>query len=348
MHLKRLSLILLPALVAVAACSKNYTGYVPDESMVFSAVASHSVKSIITTTNYPLDEPFAVEAVYYPHWQSTGGSRFMSGEIVEYHFEDATWRPRHDYYWPQNGSLVFYAGSPILPEVTFSTEHGVEADWSIPSGEDTQTDFCYAKAVEDCAAHPVSVPVVFNHALSQICFKARTQANYSYSRTEDNMIQANVITTVLDSVKLRGVISRAQFTQEPLGWTHDLSETAEYVVYRSEEGLPLHCDRYDTPILYSLSTMLLIPQKLRDEIIIEEWHHEVVRSSITDSVTKEIVSDETYTVPYNSSLHLSDYCTEWLMDFKYTFRIAVGQDSTEITSAVTDWTETKEIIIGDE
>ncbi len=345
--LRRLSQILLLAL-AVEACSKNYAGYVPDESLVFSAVASHSVKSIITTTNYPLDEPFVVEAVYYPDWQDKSSSCFMSGETVEYYFEEATWKPRREYYWPNSGSLVFYAGSPILPQMTFSTEHGVEAEWSITTDKDTQTDLCYAKVETDCSSHPAAVPVVFNHALSQICFKARTQANYSYSRTEGNLIQANVITTVLDSVKIRGVISKGHFTQEPLGWELDTFDSAEYTIFRSTEGLPLHCDRYDAPTLYPLSTLLLIPQVLYQDVILDEWHHMVIRTSITDSETKEIVSDETYTLPCFHSLHLADYCQEWLMDFKYTFRIAVGQDDTEISSAVTDWTETKELIIGDE
>ena len=345
--LRRLSQILLLTTL-VAACSKNYAGYVPDDSLVFSAVASHSVKSIITTTNYPLDEPFAVDAVYYPDRQDGPGSCFMSGEAVEYYFEEATWKPRHEYFWPSRGTLVFYAGSPILPQVTFSTEHGIEADWEIPSDEYTQTDLCYAKVEADCSAHPASVPVVFNHALSQICFKARTQANYSYSRTEGNLIQANVITTVLDSVKIRGVISKGHFTQEPLGWKLDTFESAEYTVFRSEEGLPLHCDRYDTPTLYPLATMLLLPQVLYQDVVLEEWHHLVVRSSVTDTTTKQIVSDDTYTLPGYGSIHLADYCREWLMDFKYTFRLAVGQDVTEVSSAVTDWTETKELIIGDE
>ena len=345
--IKRLSQILLLALV-VEACSQNYTGYVPDERLVFSAVASHTVKSIITTTNYPLDEPFAVEAVHYPNWQDDPGKSFMSRETVDYYFEEAIWKPRHEYYWPDSGSMVFYAGSPILPQVTFSVEHGVEADWNILTDEDTQTDLCYAKVEEDCAAHPAAVPLVFNHALSQICFKARTQANYSYSRTEGNLIQANVITTVLDSVKIHGVISKGHFTQEPLGWQLETFESADYTVYRNDEGLPLHCDRYDTPTLYPLSTMLLIPQVLYQDIVLEEWHHMVIRSSITDSTTKEKVSDETYIAPYHHTIHLADYCRQWLMDFKYTFRIAVGQSPTEITSAVTDWTETKELIIGDE
>lgn len=346
---RRLSRILLLILVTASSCAKNYTGYVPDESMVFSAVASHSVKSIITTTNYPLDEPFVVEAVYYPDGLDKPGRPFMSSEKVEYYFEEATWKPFHEYTWPKKGSLVFYAGSPIVPQLTISAERGVEADWSIATDEETQTDLCFAKVTENCNAHSAAVPIVFNHALSQICFKARTQANYSYSRINGDQIQANVITTVLDSVKIRGIVSKGHFSQEQHAWLYDTSEKAEYLVYRNtEEGLPLHCDRYEIPIIYPLSTMLLIPQTLSHEAELEEWHHMVVRTSITDSNTKEIVSDMTYTVPGNSVLSIADVCKEWLMDFKYTFRVSVGVENAYMAAAVTDWTETKEIIIGDE
>ena len=343
---KRLSYILL--LMLVASCSKNYTGYVPDDPLMFSAVASHSVKSIITTTNYPLDEPFVVEAVYYPNGLDKPGNPFMSGEKVDYFFEDAIWKPYHEYYWPEKGTLVFYAGSPILPQVTVDPEYGVEADWAIPSDEDTQTDLCFAKASEDCAKHPSAVPIVFNHALSQICFKARTQKNLSYSRTEDNMIQANVITVVLDSVKVRGIVSKGHFSQVPLGWTLDPSETAEYVVFRSDEGLELHTDRYESPILYPLSTKLLIPQILSADAELEEWHHFNVRTSITDATTKEIVSDMTYSVPGSTVTSLASCCKEWRMDYKHTFRITVGTEKTDLAMATTVWTETKELIIGDE
>ena len=75
-----------------------------------------------------------------------------------------------------------------------------------------------------------------------------------------------------------------------------------------------------------------------------------VRSSVTDLTTGEIISDQTYNIPKTSSRPLTKVCDRWKMDYKYTFRIAVGQeeDDTELTLAVTDWTETKEIILGDE
>lgn len=119
-------------------------------------------------------------------------------------------------------------------------------------------------------------------------------------------------------------------------------------MYKNEEGLELRCDRYDNPIFTVLSSMLLLPQPMTMAAYIEEWHHIIVRSSITDINTGKIVSDVTNIFHKSARLPLMLKCEAWETDFKYTFRVAVGLEDTELAMAVTDWTETKEIIIGDE
>ena len=314
--------------------------------MVFSAIASHSTKSIITTTNYPLDQPFVVKAVHYP--QDRESSVFMDRQLVSYSFEDALWKPGRDHFWPQDGTITFYAASPDVPEVQITEEDGLVASWSIATEEQTQTDLCYGEVRENCHAHSAIVPIVFSHALSQICFKARTLRNNSYSRQEDNLIQANVITVMLDSVKIGGIVSKGTFTQKRRSWELEPGSTAEYLVYKNEEGLELKCDRYDTPLFTVLNSMLLIPQPMTMGAYIQEWHHVIVRSSITDANTGTIISDNTNILHRSARLPLIFKCEAWETDFKYTFRIAVGLEDTELAMAVTDWTETKEIIIGDE
>ena len=339
---RRLSYIFLWTLAALAACTKNVIDLTDPEPMVFSATASHSTKSIITTTNYPLDEPFVIEAVH----ERSGV--YMDSQTVSYDFSSTLWKTQEDFLWPLEGHISFYAGSPIVPGLTLTPENGVVAEWSIPDTSATQTDLCYAEAHEDCAMHSAAVPIVFSHALSQICFKARTIKDYSYSRRADNLIQANIITVVLDSVKIGGIVSKGTFTQKPKSWKLDADATTEYLVYKNEDGLELKCDRYDAPIVSLLSNMLLLPQTLGAEACLEEWHHMVIRSSVTDVNTGEIVSDTTTTLPRSSKLALRKYCLIWEPDFKYTFHVAVGMEDTEIATAFTDWTETKEIIIGDE
>ena len=319
--------------------------------MVFSAVASHSVKTIITTTNYPLDEPFIVEAVHYPDGNTdSADSILINKEAVRYSFEETLWRSDGEHYWPQKGKLIFYAGSPILPQVTINKDTGVEADWSIPTEAETETDLCFARTVENCEMHSSMVPVVFNHALSQICFKARTVKNYAFSSTEGNLVQANKIDIVLDSVKIHGIVSKGHFTQRPRGWTYELADTVSYTVFNKEGGCPLKVDRYDNPELNEIGKVLLIPQTLSENATLEEWHHAEIRTSLTNTSTGEIVSDNSYTISKTSTIPIANHCERWIMDFKYTLRLSVGidDDKSTLAVAVTDWTETKEIILGDE
>ena len=357
--LKKLSVISLLAL-AFAACTRS-TNYTPDpDVMEFSAVASHTdatasssthqLKSgIITTTNYPVDVPFVVEAVLYdPAKGVDSGESFMHTEKLSYSSENGKWMPEEERHWPAKGNLLFYAGSPILPNVSVGVGNGVTADWSIPTEADTQVDLCFSKVIENCESHSTAVPFVFRHALSLISVKARTLKQYSFSRSEGNLIQSNVITVVLDSVKIGGILSKGHFTQDPAKWVVDNDSATQYVVYRSESGLELGCNRYDSPILYELTKMLLVPQTLSPDAAFYEWHHIVIRSSITNTDTGKIVFDETYTLPKSSVLPIKKICDRWVMDYKYTFRIAVGQEDSELTIAVTDWTESKEIILGDE
>ena len=341
----RLPVILL-LICALAGCTVNTHEPEQLDSLVFSAVASHSTKAIISTTNYPLDVAFVVEAVHYPG--GTGeGKPFMTAEQVEYDSHEGLWKTKEIYFWPRNGKIVFYAGSPASA-VSISAERGVEADWSIPDENHASTDLCFAEVEEPCKGHSAVVPIVFTHALSQVCFKARTLRHYSNSQTADNLIQSNIITVVLDSVKIGGIASEGHFSQIPLSWKPDAGSATEYVVYNNKEGKILQCDRYDNPVLTHLNTMLLLPQTISGAAYIEEWHHCRVRTSITDSDTGEIVSDETYTVPKSSVTALAGQSKLWAPGYKFTYRIAVGLEDTVISTAVTDWTETNEIIPGDE
>lgn len=342
MTLRLSSALLVSSALALASCTVNISDPAETEAMVFSAVASHSTRGIIATTNYPVDEPFMVEAVH-------SGKPFMSGEKVQYDSAQGIWKTEEDFMWPLNGTIVFYAASPILPQISISPEKGVEADWSITTDAEAETDLCFALAEEPCKSHTAVVPIVFSHALSQICFKARSQRHYSSSQTAGNLIQANVITIILDSVKIGGIISEGHFTQNPYWWETDSSKTADYTIYSDKEGQILRVDRYDNPILSHLKTMLLIPQTLPKSAYIEEWHHGTVRTSITDKSTGNIVKDTTYVIPKHERIPLAKYCEKWVPDYKFTFRIAVGlEENTVISTAVTDWTETKEIILGDE
>ena len=343
---KRSALILMSLALLAASCTVNTLDPVPGDKMVFSAVASHTdSKCIISTTTYPVDLPFVVEAVHYPEGtENDWDNVYISGAKVEYDAENAWWQPEEEFLWPREGEVVFYAASPAIPDIHISPEKGVEADWSIRSFEEAQVDLCYAKTTEKCKMHSAVIPIVFDHALTQVCIKVRPLKQYSSQLVSDNLLQSDEITVVLDSVKITGIFSEGHFIQEPAQWVNCTS-ISDYTIFNDPAGLQLECDKQSTPVLTPLKPLLLIPQLLPQNARIEEWHHAVVHSKLTNLTDGSIVGDVTYDIPGEASIPIWTCCQKWLADYKYTFRLAVGLEDSILSLAVTDWVETREIIL---
>lgn len=343
---KRFAIILMFAL-ALASCTVNTRYSTPGDRMVFTAVASHS-RCIIGTTYYPTNIPFVVEAVHYPEgldkdWEDI----YIAEATVEYDKDNAWWQSEDEFYWPQMGDVVFYAASPAVPKINISPDKGLETDWSIHSFEEAQVDLCFAKTVENCSRHSALIPIVFSHALTQVCVKVRPLKQYSKLLISDNLLQTDEITVVLDSLKINGILCDGHFTQEPLTWTTRPGTTANYTIFNDPAGLALECDSQNSPVLTPLKPLLLIPQVLPDDATIEEWHHTVVHSTLKDITTGAIITDLSYTVPASASYPIWSCCQKWLSNYKYTFRLTIGMESEDgsLSLAVTDWVETSEIIL---
>lgn len=343
---KRFAPLLTFVALLAAACTVNTRYPQPGDRMVFSAVASHTTaRCIIGTTYYPTDIPFVVEAVHYPEGiENDWDNVYMSGTRVEYIKENAWWQPEEEFLWPREGAVVFYAASPALPTIHISPEKGVETEWSIHTFNEAQVDLCYAKTVENCKQHTAITPIVFDHALTQVCIKVRPLKQYSKLLISDNLLQTDQITVVVDSVKISGILSEGHFTQEPFNWVN-YTTINDYTIFNDPSGLVLECDSQNSPVLTPLDPLLLIPQLLPENARIEEWHRTVVHSTLTDMTTGELLQDMSYEVPGEASIPIWTCCQKWLADYKYTFRLAVGLENSVLSLAVTDWIETQEIIL---
>ena len=86
--------------MVLSSCAKNVINSVDPDPMVFSALASHSTKGIITTTSYPLDEPFVVKAVHYPKGLETAESTVLINQkTVQYDFDNGLWKTDDTYMY---------------------------------------------------------------------------------------------------------------------------------------------------------------------------------------------------------------------------------------------------------
>jgi len=332
------------ALLLAAACTHGEGDEAQPQNLVFTAVASHTSKSIITTTTYPQDRPFRVDALYSrgDAYASEVSSYFFHDEVVRYEADVNCWRTVEDYLWPENGILEFFAFSPCSLEATIDNKGGVVADFAINNLEDAQIDFCHAHSFESCSQHPASVPIVFNHALTQLCFKVKMVRNHSSHVEVDDLVQDNEVTIALDSMRIRNVLTEGHFTQIPLQWTVDEESVKDFWLHKGPSVL-LGYDSLGLPAASELATVLAIPQEINDNMILDEWHTVHVKSTLYDKSTEETSVTE-YDVKRSSSLYVRDVCRSWDIENKYTFRYVVGVNPGDenMSVAVTDWTETKE------
>ena len=214
--MKKTQLILAAAaLVAFASCSNlEPVNQTKDNEIGFRAVtrvATRANNAIISGTTYGTDNTFNVwgwqsQVGDYSEFSDDDASNFMSNLTIEWTKGRANdraeaWRNADNYYyWPFTGRISFLAVHPT--EVAGSVTAGWDetnvapkaaiADYTISASNDS-TDLMFATA--EGARQADALPTVFKHALSQIQFRVRTDADYTLDGVEFK----------IDSVKINDI-----------------------------------------------------------------------------------------------------------------------------------------------
>ena len=312
----------------------------------FTAVVSHTTKSIIATTSYPQDRPFVVDALLSQSGTSGEPASYLfRAETASYDSDMASWKTAEDYRWPESGILEFYAYSPASQEATIDSENGVVADIAIKDMEDAQNDFCYAYSSEHCSGHPVTVPLVFSHALTQVAFKVKLQRNYESRVDTGDLLQENAFTVSLDSMRVRGLLTEGHFVQTPFSWTPVEGSYRDFWLYRGDP-IVMGYDSLGLPASSYVATILAIPQELSDRAILDEWHTVRVHSTLTNRLTGDVTVTE-YELPLSASKPLLSVSRRWIAENKYTYLFTLGlsKETGQLAATRTDWTESKEKFI---
>ena len=224
--MKTNQLILAAAIIAIAGCTKsNVETNVNAESneIGFNAVTAKATKAndgIISGTTYADDNSFGVWAFNsaagdWSEFNANSASNFMTGLEIEKttgrdNTRAAAWRNADNYYyWPYTGAIAFIACHPfeVVPTVKFGG--ATIADYTISNSNKT-VDLMFAYATGNRATN-VSTPVslAFKHALSQIYFTVKTDADY----TEDNVtFEVNSVT--INNIDLSGDVTYNKTTIE--------------------------------------------------------------------------------------------------------------------------------------
>lgn len=304
--MRHLYIYSIAAVLLCAACIKSET----DGSNVISfvPVASKSTKAIIQDNTYPLDVPFMVSAYH------NGTAAYFEGLQTRYiTASNNLWETTTPEYWPLEGSLTFHSYSPAgVTGASISSSGVAFENYTVQNATQMTTDLLYASVtVDDCSAHPASVPLNFSHALSQIVFKVKADAYYE-----------NVAIS-MTSLSLSGIYSVGDFANE--AW--DNQESAQsYTLSSTSTALNYTAN---VPNVTDVCAYLFIPQTISAD----------ARLNVGYTIA-QTVSGTTYTVANPPlAIPLRNTVTEWEPGKKYIYTISIGMDNLiTFTATAADWT----------
>ena len=248
--MKTNQLILIAAAVtALTACTKETLGNQPefntDQAEIgFQAIAQKATKAndaIITGTTYDTDNTFKVwgwqsPAADFSEFADDAASNFMSNLEISWtkgrdDSKAEAWRNAANYYyWPFTGKISFLAVHPStvapsttgwdatndLPKATF-------ADYTISDANKT-VDLMLANRAETRESVPgTGVAMVFNHALSQIEVKVKTDEDYS----ADNIV-FDVESVAFNNIDLSGDLA---YANNAFTWNDNTTQTENWPYY---------------------------------------------------------------------------------------------------------------------
>lgn len=241
--MKTYQLILATALVALASCNKeevtNTDVNLESNEIGFNVVNRKATKAndaIISGTTYDHDNTFQVWG-----WQSEGGafaefadddaSNFMSNLTISWTggrlSRAEAWRNADNYYyWPFTGKISFLAIHPstVAPsttgwDATNDKPKATVADYTISAANKT-VDLMFA--TNEGSRQVDALPMVFNHALSQIEVQVKTDEDYSAD------VAFDVESVTFNNIDLSGDLA---YANNAFTWTDNAAQTESWSYY---------------------------------------------------------------------------------------------------------------------
>ena len=261
--MKTYQLILAAALIALTACNKNNVetkfNAESNNEIGFNAVTRVATKAntdIVNTSTYPEDNSFGIWGFNSPagdwsEFASSKASNFMTGLKIEKtkgrdSSREIAWRNATNYYyWPFTGAIAFIACHPFEVTPTVNFDGATISDYTISSSNKT-IDLMFAAGSGTRAANAnTPVNLVFYHALSQIYFTIKTDADY----TPDN-VQFKVKKVTFNNIDLSGDVT---YNKSTISWSDNDTQTENWEYYATAVEATAAGVAYGTP-------QVMIPQ----------------------------------------------------------------------------------------
>lgn len=343
-------IVLLSAVAALAACSKNeVVPAVSGENVEISYKVAPRTKADPQT--FDTKNVFASWAYYLPsgkNWDANWevrkaatpyiGEEFVGSTIS---YKDGVWKDQTtSYCWPKGGKLTFFAyslNSNTLPHQNHSdtffycendeNTYGISGMLNLDTHPNT--DFLVADISSDKTANETSyynvngVPTLFKHRLSRIKFAVKKKDDYANT------------TITLNSITFKNLLNAMSYSQ-----FHKSGDSFSEYMY-SPEGTSRSTQEYTKTDFEVASTEFVsIPdaKEVRYIYIPQDFENVTDESKIATIEVK-------YTVTYKNGI--SENCTKtlnvknifnsWEMGKRYTFNLIFSLDEIKWAPAVGDW-----------
>ena len=340
---KIISIVL--GVAALAACTKTSVSYEqPGEIALAPVTRANMTKAAITGTTFPTTNDMGVYAFYNAgKLAGTLKDVFLDGSVAylnNVEFVNRTgsgnWGGSTSYYWPKTGSLVFAAYSPKAADLAydaakdeFSTK--TETDYVQSADLAKTVDLLWSPMTDKSHDKTtISVPMVFNHAMSWVTVQAVAANTESEGKFK------------VKSVKLNGIVNKGTF--KTAGATIDWTPSTATVDVK-------------TLSVFSNEAYTEIP-KMTPAVVLEnvEKGTVVIPQSLGDAVTLTVVfsqvmptgawsADQNLTFTLNKckvgepavELNKWDNGKHYIYTLNFNIKGAAGENEILIKPTLTDW-----------
>lgn len=344
-------IVLLSAVAALAACSKNeVVPAVSGENVEISYKVAPRTKADPQT--FDTKNVFASWAYYLPSgkWDNNWNVRKAAkpyigeesvGSTISY--KDGVWKDQTtSYYWPKGGKLTFFAYS--LNNNTLTNQDSEDFFFYCENGEDAygitgtvdltnhkNTDFLVADIASDKTYNETSyynvngVPTLFKHKLSRIQFAVKKKEEYKGATITLNSITFNNVAHAGHYCQFNKENGKNTFTNDYWNEVGTPSSivytTTDFVVTSSTDYAPVK-ETNETHYIY-------IPQNFEDV--------KATDPIATIEVKYTVKFKDGISETYIKTLNVKDIFPRWEVGKRYTFNLMFSLNEIHYAPAVGDW-----------
>lgn len=344
-------IVLLSAVAALAACSKNeVVPAVSDENVEISYKVAPRTKA--DAQAFDTKNKFASWAYYLPKdqsWETNSkdaqiyiGKDGAEGATISY--GNNVWKDQTtSYYWPMGGSLTFFAyslNSNFLTNadqtdthftcMNHESQYGIFGSLNLDTHPNT--DFLVADIAKDKTTNQNvynfnGVPTLFKHKLSRVKFAVKKKSDYPGA------------TITLNSITFKNLVNVMTYAQylkvdEAKGFTPD------YIF--DETGASRSDQKYTTTDFEVKSSAVFVPVPNSNEVryiyIPQDFKNVTETEKIATIEVKYTVTDKMgNSKNFTKILKVKDIFNSWEIGKRYTFNLSFALDEINWAPAVGDW-----------